>query len=295
MSDRGARRLAWFAFGLWLAFLIATVLLRLATRPLPGTAGLDLGDVLWTMITASFGIVAILILARQPRNRIGWVLMVIGLLLAHPLGAYGEFAVSKGLPGGVMSIAIDGPMWAPPIGLMGTVLLLRFPNGELLSPRWKKVEWISLLAISITVLAILFVPRPLDEEGYPQFANPLGIEAVKPVLNVLQAFILLIPATIVASAVSLVIRFRRSTGIERVQLKWLTTAAAAVAVAYAGALLLSLQVAWDAPTTPTWLRVIQNAAVTSFILIPIAIGIAVLKHRLYDIDVVINKTVVYGA
>ena len=295
MSDRGALRLAWSVFAVWLVFVLATVLLRLATRPLPGAAGLDGGDVLWTTITAAFGTVAILILARQPRNRIGWTLMVIGLLLAEPLGAYGEFALGRGLPGGVVSIAIDGPMWAPPIGLLGTVLLLRFPNGELLSPRWKKVEWTALLAISVTVLAILFSPRSLSEEGYPQLANPLGIDALAPVLNVLQAFVLVMPATIVASAASLVIRFRRASGVERMQLKWLTTAAAGVAVAYAAAILVSLQVEWGSPTTPTWIAAIQNAAVVTFILIPIAIGIAILKYRLYDIDVVINKTVVYGA
>jgi signal transduction histidine kinase len=186
-------------------------------------------------------------------------------------------------------------MWAPPIGVMGTVLLLRFPNGKLLSRRWKKVEWLAIFGIVITVGSILLFPGNLGEESFPDLANPLAIEALKPLLNVLQGSILLIPVTIVASAVSLVLRFRRSTGAERMQLKWLTTAAAGVAVIYAAAMLLSLTAAWGTPTTPTWVAVIQNAAVASFVLIPVAIGFAVLKYRLYDIDVVLNKTLVYGS
>jgi signal transduction histidine kinase len=246
-------------------------------------------------MTSTFSIVAILILARQPRNRIGWILMVIGLMFGEPLAAYGEFAISRGLPGGVVSVAIAGPLWAPPIGLMGTVLLLRFPNGALLSPRWRKVEWLALFGLSVTVVAILLAPRHLAEEGYPTIPNPLGVEALRPLFNVLQGFILVIPATIVASAVSLVFRFRRSTGTERLQMKWLSSAAASVAVIYAAAMIASLNFAWLTPRTPTWVAVLQNVATTSFVLIPIAIGFAVLKYRLYDIDLVINKALVYGA
>jgi signal transduction histidine kinase len=294
MSERGARRLAWSAFAVWALLVVATVFLNLQTKRLPGQVG-NQGDLWWTGVTSSFGIVAILILGRQPRNRIGWTLMAIGLLFAEPLSAYGEFAISNGLPGGLVSVALAGPLWAPPIGIMGTVLLLRFPTGKLLSSRWRKVELLAAVGIAVTVVSILFVPRSLEEEGYPNLANPLGVEALKPMFSVLQGFILLIPLTIVASAASLVIRFRRSTGAERMQLKWLTTAAAGVAVIYAAAILASLQHAWGTVTTPTWVAVIQNASAGSFVLIPIAIGFAILKYRLYDIDVVINKTLVYGA
>ncbi len=297
MTEQRARRLAWSAFLVWGLFIVATVFFNVGTKPLPGIEGSE-GDLSWTLITSSFGIVAILVLARQPRNPIGWILMAIGLMFAEPLAAYGEFAISRGLPGGALSVAIAGPTWAPPIGLMGTVLLLRFPNGELLSPRWRKVERLAIIGILVTVFSILFDPRRLDEEGFPNLANPLGIDALDPVLSALQAAILLIPATIVASAVSLVIRFRRSTGVERAQMKWLTTAAATVAVIYGAAISISLVL--DAPwggaaPTPTWVSIIQNASTTSFVLIPIAIGFAILKYRLFDIDVVINKTLVYGA
>jgi hypothetical protein len=292
MNERGARRLAWGAFVLWVLFLAASFVLDLATKPVPGTPGP--ADPWFAPIPASFAIVGILILGRQPRNPIGWILMVIGLAWVVPLESYGGFAYSRGLPGGALFIALSGPTWAPPIGLMGTVLLLRFPSGKLLSSRWKKVEWLAVIAIFVTVVAILFTPGDLEDIGYPDVANPLGINALEPILNALLVFLLLIPITIAASAVSLILRFRRSAGMERLQIKWLTSAAAAVALIYLIAILASLNSDWGGATTPQWMLFLQNASFASFALIPIAIGFAILRYRLYDIDLVVNRTLVYG-
>jgi hypothetical protein len=110
----------------------------------------------------------------------------------------------------------------------------------------------------------------------------------------LMVFIILIPLTIAASAVSLILRFRRSTGMERLQIKWLTSAAVAVAIIYLIAMLASLNSDWGGATTPTWILFLQEASFASFALIPIAIGFAILRYRLYDIDLVINRTLVYG-
>jgi signal transduction histidine kinase len=293
MSDGGARRLAWSAFLLWALFIAGSVALHLAAKTTPGQGnGSDVG---FALITSAFPIVAILVLARQPRNRIGWILMAIGLGWALPLEPYGQFALSRGLPGGALFIALAAPTWAPPIVLMGTTLLLRFPNGELLSPRWRKVEWVAAIALTVTVVAILFSPGDLSDLGYPNLTNPLGIEAVKPLLQFAILLILLIPATIVASAVSLILRFRRSRGTERLQMKWLATAAAVLAAVYLLAMVVSINYAWGEGETPTWVSIIQHAATFSFLLIPIAIAFAVLRYRLYDIDVVINKALVYGS
>jgi hypothetical protein len=293
MSEGSARRLAWGAFLLWVLFVFVSLALAFATEPPPGTTegGSDLG---FALIAASFPIVAMLVLARQPRNTIGWILMVIGLAWFFPFESYGQFALSRGLPGGALFLALSEPTWAPPIGLMGTVLLLRFPSGRLSSPLWKKVEWLAVIAISVTVVAIVFTPGDFEYLGYPNLANPLGIDALEPVLKALQVFILVIPITIAASTVSLIMRFRRSTGIERLQMKWLTSAAAIVALIYLVAMLLSLNSDWGGATTPSWMLFLQNASFASFALIPIAIGFAVLRYRLYDIDLVINRTLVYG-
>jgi hypothetical protein len=124
MTEGGARRLAWGAFVLWLLFLVASFALDYATKPVSGTPEPE--GPLIALIPASFAVVGILILGRQPRNRVGWILMVIGLAWVVPLEAYGGFAHSRGLPGGALFVALSGPMWVPPIGLMGTILLLRF-------------------------------------------------------------------------------------------------------------------------------------------------------------------------
>jgi signal transduction histidine kinase len=294
MTDRVARRLAWSAFILYVLIFVAWALLEVFTGSVPQPSGGG-GDILFSLITASFPVVAILILSKQPKNRIGWILMAIGLGWVIGPEPYGDFALSRGLPGGAVAIAISGPTWAPPIVLMGTSLLLRFPNGELLSPRWRKVEVLALVVLVIVVLGITFAPGTLEESSYPNLRNPLGVEALKPFLDVALVIVLFIPVTIVASAVSLVMRFRRSTGTERLQLKWLASAAAVIAVIYLIAMVASINYAWSGPTTPGWVGAIQTVAVTSFILIPIAIGFAVLKYRLYDIDLVINKALVYGA
>jgi signal transduction histidine kinase len=294
MREKRARRLAWSAFFLWVLFLAGAFALAVASKPgYPGSG--DGGGPGFAVITASFPIVAILILSRQPRNVIGWILMAIGIGWAVPVADYGAFALSRDLPGGAVAISLGAPTWAPPIILMGTSLLLRFPDGTLLSPRWRRVEWVAAFATVATVLTILFSPGDLADSGYPHLTNPLGIEALRPILNLVIALILLIPATIVASAVSLVMRFRRSSGTERLQLKWLTTAGAILAAIYLVAMIVSINTSWGLSNTPGWVAVIQNAAVLSFLLIPVSIGFAVLKYRLYDIDVVINKTLVYGS
>jgi signal transduction histidine kinase len=295
MTDLQVRRLAWSAFSLYVLFFVGSVALDLATKRIPGKPVAQ-SDVFFSVLMSVFAIVAILILARQPRNRIGWILMVIGLGWAVPFESYGSFAMSMGLPGGPVAIGLSAPTWAPPVILMGTTLLLRFPDGHLLSPRWKKVEWVAGVALIVTVAGILLTPGNMSDSGYPNLANPLGVKALEPLLHVVIPLILLIPVTILASAASLILRFRRSSGTERLQMKWLATAAAILAVVYLVAMVTTINYSWGGTeSTPSWVGIIQTAASTSFVLIPIAIGFAVLNYRLYDIDVVINRALVYGS
>jgi signal transduction histidine kinase len=125
-------------------------------------------------------------------------------------------------------------------------------------------------------------------------ANPFGIEGLEATADVLTLALLLLPVMILASAAGLVVRFRRSRGMERLQLKWLATAGAFVATLYALAMIATFAPTYN-DQTPAWAMAFQDAALVSFAVIPLSIGIAVLKHQLYGIDVVINKSVVFGA
>jgi len=252
------------------------------------------------VFTVVFPVVGIFVLSRQPTNTIGWVLLGIGVVgaVGGILSSYGEYGlkVNPGsVPGPGVTEAIVQGMWAPVIGLVGIYLLLLFPDGRLPSPRWRKVAWLGGIGIMGTWLMIAILPGEIDGAPVANLRNPLGIEALHGLEPIAFGFIVLIPASIVASAVSLVQRFRRSQGTTRLQLKWLTTAGAVVAAAYALALLSSFASALAGTEgEPLWLTIVQNVGVATFILIPISIGIAILKYRLYDIDVVINKTLVYG-
>ena len=141
-------------------------------------------------------------------------------------------------------------------------------------------------------MVLLVSPGTMGDNGYPDTINPLGIEALDGVIGFAQTIILLLPVMMAASAASLVVRFRRSHGVERQQIKWLAAAAAAVAATYLVAMAASLLTP-AAVSGSRWVSALQNLALLSFGLIPVAIGIAVLRYRLYEIDVIIRKTLVY--
>ena len=134
----------------------------------------------------------------------------------------------------------------------------------------------------------------MTDAGYPGVRNPLGVEALGPVLGASWLAILAVVAMMVASAASLVIRYRRAHGLERQQLKWLAAAAAGVAVTYAVVVPLGVFIHPSSQHTPSWLGAAQTVSLLSFGLIPVAIVFAVLRHRLYDVDVIIRRTLVYA-
>ena len=279
-------RLAWGAFALWVLLVVAQGALVVAGAPANP----------FVLLMAAFPLGGIMILSRQPRNRIGWILMVIGLMTAQPLGAYGAVALAHGLAGGALAGSLSGTLWAPPVVTMGTLLLLRFPDGNLLSPRWRWLEWLSAAVIVLTVVILAVTPRDLGDQGYPDVHNPIGIDALADVLSAALTILILIPVAMVLSAASLVIRFRRSSGVQRLQLKWLTAAAGVVAGVYAAGMIGGLVTGSASPdaSPPAWVDALQTTSGFLFILIPYAIGIAILRYRLYDIDRIISRTLGYA-
>jgi signal transduction histidine kinase len=279
-----------FAIGLVFAFLDASI------RP-PGT-GDPLGDIVFVLSFAMFPVIGYVLAIRRPENSIGWLMLGIGTFfgLAAIVSELGGYLVHSGRrDAGFVLIAFDQPSWVPIVVLPVTFLLLLFPDGHLPSPRWRWFAWGLGIALTIVYVAILLDPAPMVESPVPDVPNPIGIEALRPVIDVLQALILVIPVGALASLASLVLRFRRSSGVERLQLRWLLTAAAFVALLYSGAMFASLGSSWGGEGDPSWLVWLQNVVVVSFALIPIAIGVSILRYRLFDIDVVINKAVLFGA
>jgi signal transduction histidine kinase len=296
MTDDRAKRWVWIAALGYVANVALLIVVEIFTLPPPAVA-IDGGggDVAFILVVLPFTIAGFTILAKQPRNHVGWILVAIGFVWIEPLGSIGELLLSRGLPGGAALVSIAGGTWAPPIALMGTVLLLRFPTGELLSRRWRWVERVALVDIAVIVLSIACYPGGLEDIGYPGVTNPLSIPALAPVVKaILPVALMVLPITLVLSAASLVMRFRRSRGVERLQMKWFTTAAASVALLYLVAMLGSIP-ASSGGSEAAWVGFVSNLSFYSFVLIPIAIVIAVLRYKLYEIDVVISKAIVYGA
>ena len=291
MNERSASRLPWVALG----FVVLLFGVGQAVLVATGSA-LDLVAVAGLTVP----IVGALVASRQPRNAIGWIMLGVGVVFALDavLGIYSTYGleIRRGsLPRPAIALVLRQPMWIPVIGLMGTFLILLFPDGRLPSPRWKPWAWLCALAMILSYVASLIVPYSLRDLGYPDIRNPLGIEALRPMTGAVVAFFVLIPIGIVGCAVALIKRFRRSRGQERLQLKWLAGAGGVVAASYLFAMVLSLPSGIAGRPTPHWVDVIGYISVYTFLLIPVAVGIAILKYRLYDIDVVINKTVVFGA
>jgi signal transduction histidine kinase len=289
----GLRFLARVIFGLTILGIVASIWLSILD---PHSQGIDLLVVTFIL----FPVIGYLLATRRPDNAVSWLTLGVGAAvgLSAFLGAYASYAIHGGIGGsyiGGIAEALDQPLWIPIVVVPVTFLLLLFPEGHLPSPRWRWFAWALAAGMTIAFFAILFSPGPLTDSPFPDLQNPLGIEAIRPLLSVAVVSIVILPIGVIGSLVSLVLRFRRSAGIERLQLRWLVTAAAMVAVLYAVSLVLSFNTSWGSSSTPGWLAVLQTVAVASFGLIPIAIGISVLRYHLFDIDLVVNRALLFGA
>ncbi len=238
----------------------------------------------------AFSTVGALIVSRRPENRVGWLACAIGLFanvwpFATDYVNYGVIAKPGALPAGEWMAWLQNWEWLPPTMLILVFLPLVFPNGRLLSPRWRIVGW---LAVAITVLFVVraaFAPTVF----FGNIENPIGISAVTGIGSLIDQIVDYVAIVLfMLSAASLILRFRRGNREERQQLKWLVSAVAVVAIATIPSIVLRVPVG----QSPGIYAAFSGLATLAP---PISIGIAVLKYRLYDIDVVINKALVFGA
>ena len=300
MSPRAASWLAWSLAGLSVVMFAAGVAFALLSFPVGGAR--LFGDLLIFVPFLAFPVVGALIASKRPENPIGWICLVAGLFWMHivlgeGLDAYWRAAEPGWAPSTVTLDALTQWMWVPPVGLLGIYMILLFPDGKLPSRRWRPFAWFAGTVMALICVGFIFIPGPL--EGHEGVRNPFGLEWLAWVADVAVLIVLMLPLCILASAFSLVLRFRRSGGVVREQIKWLAFAASLVGLVYFGNLVSQLVFAPDSladdAATPLWIDISRSMLLLSYAGVPVAVGFAILRHRLYDIDVIINRTLVYTA
>ena len=289
MSTRSATWLAWALVTLSVVLLVGGIALAQMTRSTapqrPYFGPVEAAFVLATVLT--FSVVGAIVASRQPRNAIGWIFCGIGLVvgLNSLAGSYAEYRLSSGH--GPWSLAetaawFSSWSWTLWIYVPTTFLLLLFPDGRLPSPRWRPVAWCAALGVISFVAGYALEPGPLEE--FPRITNPYGVDS--PILDAVAiAGAILAGASMLASAVSLLVRMRRAGRTERQQIKWL---------AYGGALVVGAVFVGGAISI--WVGEVGISLIIIGLLgLPIFTGVAIARYRLYDIDIVINRTLVYGS
>jgi hypothetical protein len=296
--------LAWSLAALSVAMFVAASLLSVLARS-PGDVTLvaAISETISFVLFLAFPIVGALVASRRPRNPIGWILLADGLLwmILAVTDSYLVYGVAR--PGSVPFPVTVGALgntwlWVPTVGLLGIYLILLFPDGQLPSRGWRPLALFSGAVIVLLSVAEGLAPGPLENQGGVR--NPFGIEALPWLVGVAQIITPLLPLCILASAVSMVLRFRRSRGEVRQQIKWVAFVTSLVGLLYLCAMIVSqllfvLRGGGSLPPTPWWLDLLFSVAVLGFAAVPVAIGFAVLRYRLYDIDIIINRTLVYGS
>ena len=279
MRTRNVARALW---AVTVSLVVAALVLGLASR-----VPLYENWVTATIITPTFATLGALVVSRRPENAIGWIFLAVSVAFGVQFfsGQYATVALAPNgptLPGGEIAAWLSSLTQATAVFGGFLFLVLLFPTGRLLSPRWRVLALAAGLSVAASLVYIALAPGPI--EAFPSVRNPFGIEAAAfELLGAVGLWTAL--ACFVAAIVSLILRFYRSHGEERLQLKWFTYAAV---VGLSTPLLLS-------SLAPAVFQVVGLFAWTlGFLSLPVSAGVAILKYRLYDIDRIINRTLVYG-
>jgi hypothetical protein len=281
---RRSTQVAWGLLAAFAIIFVATNVLSAANGDFRTQPLLEIAP-LWLAFSA-FMVVGALIVAHRPDNPIGWIFAAIALLaagggLAETYARYAYETRPGSLPGAIVATWFAWSSWYPTVALAVVFTPLLFPTGRLLSPRWRPVAWLAGAATAAIVALAVLQPTFVLDSGRT-IDNPIGVAAVPHPEESTAGTILtsLLTLSVLAAFTSLILRFRRSRGAERQQLKWFTYAAALVPFVALGDVL------------PEAVGNLLFAALTAFL--PVAAGIAILRYRLYEIDRLINRTLVYG-
>jgi hypothetical protein len=284
LSRRTAGWVAWSLCGLTLVGIACAVLLAVANS-------YAFRDLIFLLTETSAVLVGGLIASRQPRNPVGW--LIIGHALCFTLGEFGRQYAIYGVLTDPGSLPLAGAMaspaywaWFPGLMLVTAFLPLYFPDGHLVSRRWRPVAWLALLVTACSTAFAVIRPSGDETRGLP---NPLGIESLGDLGTLSRVFEVVLTVSWVLvgllSVASLVVRFLRAHGVERQQVKW---------VAYAAMFFIFWAVLAQLLQNVHSLAVVDEILfVASLQGLWIATGVAVLRYRLYDVDLVVNRALVY--
>ena len=297
MKGRSASRFAWSLWSLALvlgaASLVFLVLGRGAELP-ETTFGFRGYTTVWAAVFATFGA---LVAARRPNNAVGWLFLGVGVA-SGLLGLAEEYAVyvllerRGAFPGGVYAAWLTGWIWVPLLGAATTMIFLLFPDGRLPSPRWRAVAAGAVGSMALGALGFATLPGEL--EANLTIENPFALPVSRALVEAVAfGSLMVLTATVIASVVALLRRFRRSTGDEHQQIKWVVFAASLVGVVMLVGMTTYGMSSFTA-VDPMLLESLSNLLVLSFVALPIAGGFAVLRYGLYELDVVINRAVVFA-
>ncbi len=281
------RWLAWFTWVLYLALAFATLILEFANDP-----AAFLPNIFNALVLLAFATVGALIASRRPENPIGWLMCVGTLLwaagvLAVQYAIYALVTNPGALPGGDWAGVLGAAIRGIGFGILLTYVLLLFPDGHLPSARWRPAVWIAIATQAFFVIAVWLAPAQGVDPPIAFMQSPLRLPIEPSTLKSLATVIVRAGGiSVVVCCVSVLSRFRHAKGDERQQLKWFAYAALIAIV------MLTIIITFGVfNLNPQLLNsLLFYLAVAGF---PVAIGIAILEYRLYDIDLLINRTLVY--
>jgi hypothetical protein len=293
MSPREAAWLAWYMCAVSLVLMALGLFFLVMSRSREGAPVFDYW-LINTVIALSFSPVGAVIAPRlPPRNPIGWLFCTIGLIGAVRLFV-AEYAIATllaepgsllgRLPGGEAADWVSSWVWVVHFGPF-LFLALLFPDGRLPSPRWRPFAWVVGVVVAGGTVAVALWPETAAR--FDSVNDPLGIEVAAPLINPMETILYVLA---LVAATSLLVRLRRSRGVEHQQVKWFAYAVVMLALSTTLAYVVSEAMDVD------WLRWISSVLViASLVGVPVAMSIAILRYRLYNIDVLINRTLVYGS
>jgi hypothetical protein len=283
VKGRLARRIAWSCVALYAFFAFSAVAIGQPAGPEP------LLDLLVVVGVGGSAVVGALIVSREPGHRIGWMFLVLALSFGLSFFAKGyaiqALVLSPGsLPAGEAMAWLGFWVDLPAVAVFALFLPLLFPDGHLPSRRWRPVALASAVAVILLVVAQMFSSGTYD--NFPTIRNPLGVDGQPAFFEALGvALDLVLLVLVVLSIAALFSRVRSADGEQRQQVKWF---------AYAGTLVLIYFVLGPFTAPYPSLEAARNViGVVALVALPAAVGIAILRYRLYDIDFIINRTVVY--